>query len=99
MRELAQLEHARLALRANRMTEREKTREPAALGFVAVHRKVLKVAASGVSDVIRAARDRSPAPSIVHIEDQRRIDADRRMQTRCRAPCAEAHTRDVFAVD
>ncbi len=50
-------------------------------------------------DVIRATGHRAPRPAIVHIEHQRRIDVDRRMQTRGRLPRAKAHAADVLAVD
>src|SRR5262245_17525218 len=96
VRELGARERLRLLIRTGCMAEREEAREPPALGFVGVHREMLEVAAAGMRDVIRAACDRTPGPAVVEIEHERRVDRDRRMQTRRGLPRAEAHAADVL---
>ena len=76
----------------------EKPREPARLGFVAVHRKFVVAAAAGMRDVISAAAERALVPSVVKIEPQRRVNADGRLQTDRRLPRAVTHAGDAFAV-
>src|SRR5260370_7097293 len=71
---------------ARRMDVAEKTRETAALGFVAVHGKRVIAAPAGMRDVIRAAAERTLIPGVVKIEPQRRVGADGRFQTHSRLP-------------
>jgi len=61
------------------MTVREEPRQATAFGGVTVHREVFEAKAAGMHDVISASRYRPARPMIVEIEDERRINRDRRM--------------------
>src|SRR5688572_17569658 len=76
----------------------EEARKPAAFGLVAVHRKGIIAASSGMRDVIGAAAERTMIPSVIKIKTQRRVRGDRGLQTCGRLPGAIAHARDTLAV-
>ena len=59
---------------AGSVTVRLETGKPPGLRFVAIHRKCLVTAPSGVGNVINATADRPFAPPVVDIEGQRRVD-------------------------
>ena len=49
-----------------------------------------------MTDVVRRAAERALHPQVEHVEHQRRIDRDRRMQTARRLPCPVADACYIF---
>src|SRR5437660_1105894 len=71
--------------------------EAAGFRFVRIHRESVVVAPAGMGDMIDAAAERAPGPGVDNVECQRRVDRNRRMQTRGGFPRFEANAADAFA--
>jgi hypothetical protein len=56
------------------------SREAACFGLIRIHRESIVIAPAGMGDVVDAAAERAPGPYVDHIEGQRRVDGNRRMQ-------------------
>ena len=72
--------------------------EAARLGLVAVDGERLVVAPAGMGDVIDAAAERSAAPGVENVEDERSVDGHGRMHRHRRLPRLVAHRRDRDAL-
>lgn len=80
------------------MTERKKSGQSPAFGFIRIDRKLFKVPASGVGDMIGATGDGSAVPSIVNVEYERGVDSNVRMQTFSRLPGPVSDSTDRLAL-
>ena len=76
------------------MAKGEKARHTAALRFVGIHRKGFIVTPAWMRHVIDTATNRACVPCIENIEYQRRVDGNRRMQTRRGLPRTVPHPGD-----
>ena len=65
---------------ARRMPERKESRDSSPFGLVGINRKAIVAPAARMRNMILAATDGSARPKIHDIENQRRIDGDRRVQ-------------------
>jgi len=84
--------------RAGSVAEFEEACHAAAFGFKGVDGECLKTAAAGVGDMIGASGDGALIPGIDDVENQRRVNADGRMQAVRRLPGAVTEAGDEFAV-
>ena len=72
--------------------------EAPALCSHGVYGPVVDAASTRMDDMVSAAGDGAPRPFVVDVDVQRRVDADRRMQTRGRLPGSEANAGDELPV-
>ncbi len=80
------------------MAKLEETRNAAAFGFVGVDGESVVTPSAGMGDVIGAAADTAPGPVVDNVEDERRVNADGRMETLGGLPGAIADAGDELAV-
>ena len=74
------LDGERGGLRARRVAEGKEAREAPALGLERVDGVIVAAAAAGVADVVRAPAHGALVPLVDDVEDERRVDADARVQ-------------------
>ena len=78
------------------MAEAEKPGRAAAFGFVGVDRKRFVIRPPGCATCHVQPPIERPIPGVDHVEDQRHMDADGRMQAIRRLPGPVAHSRHPF---
>src|SRR5580658_9302142 len=83
--------------RARAVAARMKAGETPSLRLMGIDGRGLEVAPAGVADMEGAAGDGAVGPEIDELEDQRRMDRDRRMERRGQSPGAKAHAGDELA--
>ena len=76
------------------MAARLEAGQPPRLRLVGVDREGVVAAPAGMRDMVDAAADRAARPAVVDVEDQRRVDRQRRVQARRRLPGLEADAGD-----
>src|SRR6185503_18777609 len=82
-----------------RVANFEESREPAAFGFIRVHRQSCVVTAARMRNVIGAAAHRTSVPSVNDVESQGSMHTDCWMQSSWWLPRSEANARDLLAFD
>src|SRR5262245_15372746 len=80
------------------MSESKKTCGPTSLSLIRVHRKRLIVSSAWMSHMVRTPSDRTLRLNVNHIEDQRSMHGNRRMQTPRRLPCSISDTANEIPV-
>src|ERR1700690_4645958 len=79
---------------SRRVADPKESGEAPAFGFERVHGERLVAAAAGMHHMISTTAYRSLHPGVDYIENQRRVNADRRMQCGPGLPGTEAHAGD-----
>src|SRR5262245_5627120 len=80
------------------MSMNEKAGQASALRLVGIDRESVVTASARMRHMIRAAPQRTLVPSVVKIKDQRRMDANRWLQTLRRLPSPITDSRNTFTV-
>ncbi len=81
-----------------RMPKRKKPRPPPSLRLIRIHRPVFVMAATRMRYMVTHAAKRAFGPSIEHIEHQRHMNPDGRMQRARRVPRLEPDPADILSL-